>query len=166
MRNLHTARRSHRFLAASAFAAAALMTGRVGLAQTCRPLHIDGTAALGNYTYDENGNAISAIATGSGHVSHLGAATVVGMNYFYPAVNGIVRVDGPGAYTAANGDQIWIRFDGTALDLSTGRATGTYVIIGGTGRFTGASGSASFSSSTDPTDPAVFHFIADGILCY
>ena len=166
MYNLYNFHRSFRTFAATVIVAAGLMAGNVVQAQTCYPLHIEASAALSNVTFDQDGNLTSASASGSGIASHLGAVTATGVNYLYPPVEGIARLDGSGTYTAANGDQMWVNFDNTAYDLNAGISTGTYVITGGTGRFTGASGSAPFTTRLASSEVPTLVISAEGTICY
>jgi hypothetical protein len=164
MRNLSLSNRSRSILVACALTASALMGSSVSQAKPCRPWKVDLSAQLGNPIYDEDGNLIYQDAVGEGYASHMGVIDVVGMDYFSPPEDGFMVVDGTGIFTAANGDEVWVNFDGTVVDLDTGVGTGTYVITGGTGRFTDATGSASLSSSF--LDPDAFVVVADGIICY
>jgi hypothetical protein len=56
--------------------------------------------------------------------------------------------------TVANGDQIFLNVEGTS-SLSTGTATGTDTVVGGTGRFEGAQGSIGFDAASG-TDGQAF----------
>jgi hypothetical protein len=59
---------------------------------------------------------------------------------------------GPGTFTgtmvtvAANGDELWLDFDGAFTSPTT--AEGTYTFTGGTGRFADATGTADFEAYT------------------
>ena len=78
-------------------------------------------------------------------VSHVGRSTV--------HIDGVVTPTGPSTFTlagsftltAANGDQQFGDFSGSGMNDGSGGSTGTTAttITGGTGRFTGASGSVS-----------------------
>lgn len=164
MRTLFLSNRSRPVLVACALMASALLRSSVSQADTCRPWNIELAAQFSNSQYDEDGNLTYGEATGSGHASHMGAFTVLGLNYFSPPEQGMVVIDGTGIFTAANGDQVFVSFDGSVIDLATGAGTGTYVVTGGTGRFTGAVGSAGFSSSS--LAPNGFAVVGDGTLCY
>ena len=164
MRNLFFSKRSHPVLVACALMASALLGSNASQAKDCNPWHVNLSAQFSNPIYDEDGNLAYEDATGSGYGSHAGAITAVGMDYFYPPENGTVVVDGDGIFTAANGDKIFVTFDGTVVDLATGSGTGTYVVTGGTGRFENATGSADFSSSSVASNG--FTVVADGTLCF
>lgn len=164
MRNLIVSNRSRTTLVAGALMASALLGSGVAQADTCKPWHIEASAQFSNVQTDENGNLTYGEAIGSGHASHLGEFSVLGLNYFSPPENGSVVVDGDAIMTADNGDQVFVSFDGTVIDLATGAGTGTYVVTGGTGRFAGATGTAPFAStSVAPNGLAV---VADGTICY
>ncbi len=78
--------------------------------------------------------------TGEGHATHLGLTIFETTDQ---ALN-ILNNQGTATYyfTGANGDQIVVFFDFTALPVPTGfTLSGTWKITGGTGRFAGASGS-------------------------
>ena len=78
-------------------------------------------------------------------ISHVGRSTL--------HIDGVVTPTGPGTFTlagsltltAANGDQQFGDFSGSGMNDGSGGSTGTTAttITGGTGRFTGASGSVS-----------------------
>ena len=78
-------------------------------------------------------------------VSHVGRSTI--------HIDGVVTPTGPSTFTlagsltltAANGDQQFGDFSGSGMNDGSGGSTGTTAttITGGTGRFTGASGSVS-----------------------
>jgi len=163
MRDLFLSNPSKPLLAACALMTSALLGNSVARADNCRSWHIEVTAQLSGLVYDEAGNLIYADSTGSGYASHLGAMSIVGFDYFTPPENGIQVVNGHGIFTAADGDQVFVSFDGTAVDLATGTGTGTYVVTGGTGRFENATGSAGLSTSLAGSG---FSVTADGTLCF
>lgn len=87
---------------------------------------------------------------GSGHATHLGQYSEVGYAFFSPtATPGVLQVDAWATYTAANGDELWAYIAGQ-LDLTTGAIAATVTYVGGTGRFTDASGSATLSGQMMP----------------
>ncbi|HZG23863.1 MAG TPA: hypothetical protein VEZ17_04750 [Chitinophagaceae bacterium] len=81
--------------------------------------------------------------TGSGVGSHIGRFDYDSVDDF----NSVGSVTGTATFTAANGDQIFTTFSGTFGDFENGIFDVTFenTITGGTGRFTGATGS--FSST-------------------
>ncbi len=88
---------------------------------------------------------------GTGIASLLGASTVSGQSLLQPEpANPLCAnvIDNQVTLTAANGDEVLMQ--NTALDCfdpatRTISGTGTYTIIGGTGRFDGASGTGTVS---------------------
>lgn len=73
-------------------------------------------------------------------------------------------------YTAANGDRLYTTGGGKATfgPDGSGRLTGIWTAVGGTGRLTGASGSAAYAESVQVTGPttAVGAYTLEGELAY
>ena len=100
-----------------------------------------------------------------GHVAvHQSHCTQI--NVFAPPPLPATFADGRMTVTAANGDELWIAYTGSFLFYPTDEATGLSVltysmtIVGGTGRFTGASGSLTGSAEDNfPAGPHVATFI-------
>ena len=91
---------------------------------------------------------------GTGRVSHLGNSTVRIEQTVDFTTNPAVLV-GTITITAANGDQLFGTSSATASSPdAAGIATlaGTYVFTGGTGRFAGVHGSASFTGAANTVD--------------
>ena len=93
-------------------------------------------------------------ATGIGQATHLGRTTSSGgvvVDLAHPDAAGCFPEIRTTVFTAANGDQIMIT--ATGKSCSTGPTTVTtvdsYVVTGGTGRFSGASGSGTDSALVD-----------------
>lgn len=92
-------------------------------------------------------NGILTLAiTGEGKATHLGKSTWyadswVDTNQFPFLQTGDME------FTAANGDQLFGTFSGTAIPDASGKVNfeGTYEITGGSGRFEGATGSGNYS---------------------
>jgi len=83
---------------------------------------------------------------GSGLATHLGRYEEAGSAQFSPTADPtVLQVDAHTTYTAANGDQLYAVISGH-LDGLTGKLTGTVTYVGGTGRFSDASGTGSFSA--------------------
>ena len=78
----------------------------------------------------------------AGNATHLGDFTRTEYLFFGPdgAISGTL------VFTAANGDQLWADFSGGFTSPTT--AEGTYTFTGGTGRFSDATGTASFEATT------------------
>jgi hypothetical protein len=86
------------------------------------------------------GNQGSSVV-GTEHLSHLGLST-------FSTVGCLLGSSSPTTTTAANGDQL---IDSVGSTVSTGNTfTGTLAFTGGTGRFLGASGSATISGTIVP----------------
>ena len=84
--------------------------------------------------------------TGVCQMSHLGRTTfVIDQTLVFGPV---ISFTGTSAYTAPNGDQLRTTHSGTATPTPDGTAVilaGTETVIGGTGRFAGATGSATLT---------------------
>lgn len=143
-----------------------LLSANGAEAKRCRPFRLTSTAQLGNPTFDDHGNLVSATVSGTGTATHLGRVTALAQDQFGPPEEGRIRVDGSGSLTAANGDQLALVLDNAFLDLATGQSRGEYIFNGGTGRFTDASGNADFTADPDAANPGVFNITATGTLCY
>lgn len=112
-----------------------------------RPFALSGTG-VAPLIVDGSGNLIGATPTGSGTATHLGQWTVSG-NVHYTPVNGVLKSSGDATITAANGDKLQIQIDGT-LDPVAAVDQGVFHIVGGTGRFEGATGEADFVVAINP----------------
>ena len=87
---------------------------------------------------------------GVGKATHLGIYTERGRAQFSPTADPtLFRVDAQSIYTAANGDQLHAVFSGFLNGL-TGAITATVTYVGGTGRFSEASGTANLSAQLFP----------------
>jgi hypothetical protein len=103
--------------------------------------------------------------TASGTATHLGQWTEdEELQFTYFSNSNLIKADGSGTFTAADGDQLFTEIHGAVLDPATGIATGTFLFVGGTGRFEGASGSADFVVLQDPSGP--FEVTAVGSIDY
>lgn len=112
-----------------------------------RPFALNGVGVATLIT-DESGNITGALATGSGTATHLGQWTVAGTVKYTPD-NGVLRSSGEASVIAANGDKLQMQIDGI-LDPIAGVDQGIFHIVGGTGRFEGATGDANFVVSINP----------------
>jgi hypothetical protein len=124
-----------------------LLLGTIPASAVERPFALSGTG-VAPLIIDESGNLIGATPTGSGTATHLGQWTVTG-NVKYTPVNGVLKSSGDATITAANGDKVLTQIDGT-LDPVAAVDQGIFHIVGGTGRFEGASGDANFVVSINP----------------
>lgn len=87
--------------------------------------------------------------TAEGNAAHLGAITESGSYCVVEVLGpGLLRLTGEGTQVAANGDTLSFTFD-EVVNLTTEPFTGeaTFVITGGTGRFEGATGGGTFSTT-------------------
>ena len=82
---------------------------------------------------------------GTGRALHLGTYTEEGTIQLFPTSDPTVfDASATAIYTAANGDELHATFTGQ-LNFATGVITATVTYVGGTGRFAGATGSATLS---------------------
>jgi hypothetical protein len=79
----------------------------------------------------------------TGTSSHMGRGTGTGIQVTYAP--DYVQFQLNVIQVAANGDELFVTYDGSFIDASFD-STGTFTITGGTGRFAGASGSGTFVS--------------------
>jgi hypothetical protein len=81
--------------------------------------------------------------TGQGHLSHLGKSSFVALATLNLTTPPPFSLEGTAVFTAANGDEFYTTFSGTATPNGAGANTVEMVhtISGGTGRFSGATGS-------------------------
>jgi len=124
-----------------------LLLGTISASAVERPFALNGTGVATLVT-DESGNLIGAIPTASGTATHLGQWTVTGTVKYTPD-NGVLRSSGEAIITASNGDKLQVQIDGI-LDPIAGVDQGVFRIVGGTGRFEGASGIANFVVTINP----------------
>ena len=124
-----------------------LLLGSIPASAAERPFALNGSG-VAPFILDEAGNIIGANATGSGTGTHLGSWTTSGIVTFTPD-NGVLRSRAEISIISANGDKLDVVLEG-ALNTSTGTDQGVMSIVGGTGRFEGASGSANFVVIVNP----------------
>jgi hypothetical protein len=86
-------------------------------------------------------------ATQLGHATNAGSVAVVGAA---PCDGGFIAVNDD-TLTAANGDSISIEITETVCPVGPGiySGTGTFVVLGGTGRFAGATGGGDWAGTGD-----------------
>lgn len=77
---------------------------------------------------------VMAYVAGEGQVTHLGRTTL-SIEFCYDPKTGPTE-DLMAVYTAANGDEVWMRAEGEGFDMSAS----DYEVLGGTGRFEDADG--------------------------
>ena len=125
-----------------------LLLGAIPVSAVERPFALNGSGGAPLIT-DPAGIPTGAIATGAGTATHLGQWTVSGNVKYTPDSNGVLHSSGDATLTAANGDKLQFQIDGI-LDPIAGVDQGVFYIVGGTGRFEGASGSANFLVTINP----------------
>ena len=124
-----------------------LLLGAIPASAVERPFALHGVGVATLIT-NEQGMPIGAIPTGSGTATHIGQWTVTG-NVTYTLDNGVLRSSGDAILTAANGDKLFMQIDGI-LDPVAGVDQGQFHIVGGTGRFEGATGDSNFIVTLNP----------------
>ena len=125
-----------------------LLLGTIPVSAVERPFALSGTGVATLIT-NEQGMPIGAIPTGSGTATHLGQWTVTGNVKYTPDQNGVLHSSGDATITASNGDKVQIQIEGI-LDPVAGMDQGLFHIVGGTGRFEGATGDANFVVQLNP----------------
>jgi hypothetical protein len=125
-----------------------LLLGTIPVSAVERPFALSGTGVATLIT-NEAGMPIGAIPTGSGTATHLGQWTVTGNVKYTPDANGVLHSSGDATITAANGDKVQIQIEGI-LDPVVVMDQGIFHIVGGTGRFEGATGDANFVVALNP----------------
>ena len=125
-----------------------LLLGTLPVSAAERPFALSGTGVATLIT-NEAGMPIGAIPTGSGTATHLGQWTVTGNVKYTPDANGVLHSSGDATITASNGDKVQIQIEGV-LDPVAGMDQGLFHIVGGTGRFEGATGDANFVVQLNP----------------
>jgi len=125
-----------------------LLLGTIPVSAVERPFALNGTG-VATLIVSESGIPVGAVPTGSGTATHLGQWTVAGNVKYTPDENGVLHSSGEATLTAANGDKLKIEIEGI-LDTTAFMDQGVFHIVGGTGRFEGATGDANFVVSINP----------------
>ena len=125
-----------------------LLLGTIPASAVERPFALNGVG-VATLTTNEAGIPIGAIPTGSGTATHLGRWTVAGNVAYTPDSEGVLHSSGNATITASNGDKLQVQINGI-LDPVAGTDHGIFTIVGGTGRFEGATGSANFVVTLNP----------------
>jgi len=87
-----------------------------------------------------------------GNATHMGSVTLRSTDCVVQAGGQFTFTDGQLVLTAANGDQVIATYSGMLLpsaELPVYTLTGSYTVIGGTGRFEGATGSGTLQGSSN-----------------
>ena len=138
-----------------------LLLGSLPAAAVERPFSLQGA---GTVTFTDGNPPTGGEVTASGTATHLGQWTQVGvLSFTYNPDSPLIQAGGSEFFMAANGDKLYYQIHGE-LDPVTGIATGTFLFVGGTGRFEGASGSADTVLQQDPSGP--FEVTAVGTIDY
>jgi len=107
---------------------------------------------------------------GTCHYTHLGLTTVVAEQIAIPQPDGTLYLVNTAVYTAANGDELFGTFVGTAVFTPTVAVSfsGTEAYAGGTGRFADATGTAAPVGGAEFTSAiaGVGHFSGGGTISY
>ncbi len=88
----------------------------------------------------------------TGNATHMGSVTMLSTDCVVQADGQIMFTDGQLLLTAANGDQVNATYSGMLLpgaEAPVYSLTGSYTVVGGTGRFEGATGSGSLQGSSN-----------------
>ena len=125
-----------------------LLVGMTPASAVERPFALSGTGVATLVT-DGSGHLIGAIPTGSGTATYLGQWTVAGTVHYIPDSNCVLHSSGDATITASNGDKVLIQIEGV-LDPVAGMDQGLFHIVGGTGRFEGATGDANYVVQLNP----------------
>lgn len=99
----------------------------------------------------------------SGQATHLGRWHNLGHISFEPMSETELAASGEVTFEAANGDLLDMDFEGV-LDVTTGQASGIFIITGGTGRFDAASGVLNLE--LDQAPDGAFSFTLNGTIDY
>jgi hypothetical protein len=135
----------------AALAAVLLAAPSVATAAITTPLRFDFTAQA-SFAETSVPGVFTVTTSGVGHASHLGRITVSTTETldFVTSPGTLLVRDGRLVMVAANGDELHWTYEGTgSLPDADGESvlTGTFVITGGTGRFSDASGGGTFGGS-------------------
>ena len=105
--------------------------------------------------------------TGTGQSSHLGKGSFVALSTMNLTTAPPFTIGGTTTFYAANGDEFFTSFTGTATPVSEGvlEVEMNHEITGGTGRFTNATGNFTGYTIAGPANP-VAHITYEGTISY
>jgi len=105
---------------------------------------------------------------GGGNITHIGNTTWSLTLFLEPThPNFLAPGVGTGTIVAANGDVVFVEYEGE-LNVATGKGAGTFMVMGGTGRFARATGQGTLTALIDlsvPSDQEMTSTI-DGTISY
>jgi hypothetical protein len=107
--------------------------------------------------------------TGAGEATHLGKFTLVGVETVYVKdFPQFISVEGAFTMTGADGDQVFVEYSTTGGINEEGSLDiiGTYYIVGGTGRFAGATGEGELRAIAFLSEGLPFLGFMDGTIDY
>jgi len=142
----------------SGLSAVLILAIAVPCAAVERPFKLQGTTAVIGNPFAPEGAAME----GTGTATYLGKWTEEGQIFFDGSSGPPFAATAIAHFTAANGDQLDVLLIGT-IDASL-VATATFHIVGGTGRFAGASGHGDFSAL--PNLDGTLSYLATGTIDY
>jgi hypothetical protein len=131
---------------------AALSLCGTGTAGESVPFKGESSGFVTTVGFDPVEGVVYVHGTGTGNATHLGRFTATADVKIYTVAGFIM---GTWTYTAANGDKLFLTGVGTGVDPTHG--SGNFTIVGGTGRFEGASGTLqqSITFGTPPGPPVI-----------
>jgi hypothetical protein len=150
--------RSYGWLIKLSLGAFVLVAFAIPCAAVERPFQLQGTTTIIGNPFAPEGATMEA----SGTATHLGDWTEEGPVFFDGSSGPPFAATAIAHFTAANGDQLDVLLTGT-IDASL-VATAIYHIVGGTGRFAGASGHGGFAASPNPD--GTLSYMAVGTIDY
>ena len=135
----------------AALALVLLTAPAVATAATPTPFKSDFTAQA-SFAETPVPGVFTVTTAGVGHASHLGKITLSTSETldFATSPGTLLVLDGQSVMVAANGDELYWAYEGTgSLPDEHGNSvlSGTFVITGGTGRFSDATGGGTFQGS-------------------
>lgn len=125
----------------------------------CVPFKVNGSAGSVEIAGGPPPAPLEITLSAGGHATHLGqysSSAIFVVTFPSPTV---AVFDGGGTFTAANGDEVRFEYSGDFFPGSPAGGFGDYQIVGGTGRFEGATGIGVFSSEGGSTT-------FDGDICF
>jgi hypothetical protein len=153
------------FSALAAVLAALVLSGPATAAGTQLPFKGESSGFVTTTGFDPVAGILDTTVAGEGHATHLGHFTVTGQ----VAVDVATGIPvGTWTLTAANGDMLFLAMTGHGIDPTHG--FGAFTIVGGTGRFEGASGSyeqiITFAATPGTADVIAYTDVLEGTISF